>query len=337
LLVIAVGMAAVAIWTALRPTGNIDAESRDFSVKDTASISKVFLSDRSGNNIVLTRTAGNVWMINDSMKSNHETAQRLLKVIHDVTVKSRVAKAAYNNVVGDLAASSTKVEIYLEGNESPEKTYYVGGHTQDALGTFMIMEGSDLPFVTEMPGFNGYLTPWYPTRVDDWRSNTVFEYDVEQIKRIEIDYPMFPDRTFALSVEDSLVAISHLKTTTDIRQVSRIKLENYLIHYRRLPYLQEARMLGKKERDSMATSLPMASIRLMLVNGSSRTVQLYPMPISDRSLVKEDDKGRPLEFDLDHMYCKLDGWPFWVVVQHYAFDPVLQKYEELLKAATSTD
>ena len=329
---------AALLLTIFRPNSNFNKESRDFAVKDTASITKVFLGDRTGNSVSIVRGGSGEWLVNDSVPANRETLQRLLQVIRTVEVKSRVAKAAYNNVVGDLAASATKVEIYLDGHDTPEKTYYVGSHTQDALGTFMILEGSTTPFVTEMPGFNGYLTPWYPTRLEDWLRNTVFDVTAQEFKSIRIDYPAFPDRSFSLVKRDTAFFISRI-SGADLSEtaITQTVAMNYLVHLKGLPFMQEARMLGTRERDSLEKTVPLALVNLTSTRGTPVSVSLYPMPISDRSLVKEDDKGKPLEFDLDHMYCKRIREPYWVVVQHYTFDPVLQRYDDFVKISASTD
>ncbi|MFM8431193.1 MAG: DUF4340 domain-containing protein, partial [Bacteroidota bacterium] len=278
------------------------------------------------------------WVVNDSLPANRETLKRLLQVIHSVEVKSRVAKTAYNNVVGDLAATAIKVEIYTDGNDEPEKTYYVGGHTQDALGTFMILEDSKMPFVTEIPGFNGYLTPWYPTRLEDWMRNMVFDIGTEDFRSISIEYPAFADRSFSLSKKDTLFTLNRLSSEANTEaRIPKTMAMNYLVHLKGLPYLQEARMLGAQERDSVSKTIPLAIVTVTSTSGASTSVSLHPMPVSDRSLVKEDDSGKPLEFDLDHMYCRIPRQPYWVIVQHYTFDPVLQRYDELLKLSALTD
>lgn len=336
--IISIFLLLVAVFlTVLKPSGNIKKELRDFAVEDTARITKVFLGDRSGNTVTVVRGNDMVWRVNDSLVANKETLARLLQVIRTVQVKSRVAKAAYNNVIGDLSSAATKVEIYLGGDE-PAKVYYVGGHTQDALGTFMIMEQSSEPFITDMPGFNGYLTPWYPTRLEDWRQNVVFDVGLSQIDQVSVEYPSFKDRSFSITRKDSVFLLHRLVDVsgTGISMKGNSPV-NYLIHFERLPFMQEARMLGKRERDSLDNCVPLAIVSVKTRSGDQKSVSLYPMPISDQSLVKEDDKGKPLEFDLDHMYCRLPTAPFWVVVQHYTFDPILQKYGELGKIASSTE
>ncbi|MFM9028388.1 MAG: hypothetical protein ACKOQ6_10390, partial [Bacteroidota bacterium] len=93
--VAAIILLAALMLTVFRPAGNFNKESRDFALKDTAKITKVFLGDRSGNSLTIKRVTQGEWVVNDSLPANRETLKRLLQVIHSVEVKSRVAKTAY--------------------------------------------------------------------------------------------------------------------------------------------------------------------------------------------------------------------------------------------------
>jgi hypothetical protein len=42
------------------------------------------------------------------------------------------------------------------------------------MGTYMYMENSTVPFITNIAGFDGYLTPRYITERADWAVKNVF-------------------------------------------------------------------------------------------------------------------------------------------------------------------
>jgi hypothetical protein len=60
-----------------------------------------------------------------------------------------------------MASKSTKIEIYSKGEKV--KQYYVGHATQDNTGTYMLLtntetdENYEEPFVTHIPGFEGFI------------------------------------------------------------------------------------------------------------------------------------------------------------------------------------
>ena len=317
----------------LRRSSNYGDSPRSFAVKDTASITKVFLSDKSGNNITVTRNAGGIWMVNDSFPAQRDMINRLLKVIYSVEVKSRVAKTAYNTIIKDLAASSTKCEIYLNHDDEPVKVYYVGSHTADALGTFMILDGAEVPFITEIPGFNGYLTPWYPTNLSDWKNRVVFEYPQDRIATIKLEYPSQPQHSFRLDISSNGSKLSPVEASnTQSILLDSVSTMNYLIHFKSLPFETEASLLKEEQKDSILQQRPLAVIQVIDAGGKESKVLLYPMPLTENAVVKADSLGQPLKYDLDRMFGYLYPTGKWVVVQHYTFDPVLRRFGELARS-----
>ncbi|MFW5767664.1 MAG: DUF4340 domain-containing protein, partial [Bacteroidota bacterium] len=171
---------------------------RDFAVKDTASVDKIFLVDKDNNSILLERQAKDEWRVNDKYYAREDFINLLLKTIHRIEISNPVPKEKQEYVLRNLSGNSVKCEIYQDGELS--KTYYVGGVTQDNLGTYMLLENSSAAFEVYIPGFNGFLTTRYNTSEDEWRSKRVFSYDLKNIAQVKIEYPDSP--------EESLIAIN---------------------------------------------------------------------------------------------------------------------------------
>ena len=160
---------------------------KKFSIENINEIDKVFLSDRKGNNLVLKKDE-DLWFINEKFKVRKDAINTLLTTINEVEVQRPVSNTAYNNVIKQLATTGVKVEIYYRDNI---KTYTVGGSTSDHLGTYMLMEDGENPYVVHIPGFNGFLSPRYGIQgyeldINNWRDNTVFEINSENIKEISL-------------------------------------------------------------------------------------------------------------------------------------------------------
>lgn len=327
--VIALVLVSITIWVIYsRTSGTVREELKDFAVKDTAAITKIFLSDRSGNSILLTRKAGTAWMVNDSFPARKETMKLLLEVIYRVDVRTRVSKSGYNNVIKDLASSGIKCEIYLDDPDQPEKTYYVGGHTQDALGTFMMIENSSMPFVTEIPGFNGYLTPWYPTKLSAWKDQLVFSYRPEEVKEISITYPAYPEFSFLLKRQQANYQLSAPDGGLSTSAVDTLAVQNFFALLKSIPYEEPNKKLSPTRIDSLMKSVPSVIYSIKNSKGTQTTAVLYPMEINERSITRDDSLGNPLKYDLDHMLAYLEPSREWVVVQHYTFDPILRKRQD---------
>src|SRR5688572_3606466 len=175
-------------------------KDNDFKVKDTASIDKIFLANRSNSQVTLTRE-GRKWMVNGEFEARGDMIENLLYVIRNVEVKQFVAKTAIDNEMKKLAVAATKVEVYLKGKLS--KVYYVGGPTQDHFGTYMVMQDSETPYVCYLPGHRGYLSLFYTPIVDEWKSRQIFNYPVSEIATVRTDFYRSPEQSWEITNIDN--------------------------------------------------------------------------------------------------------------------------------------
>lgn len=329
LIVIALGFLAFYL-TKRNDSSSIRTELMDFAVKDTASINKIFIADRNGNQILLKRQEDNSWILNDKYPPRPDMMKNLLEVIHSVSVKSRVPKSGFNNVIADLSAGGIKCEIYTKNSEKPSKVYYVGNQTADALGTFMMIENSSVPFVMELPGFNGYLTPWYPAAEGIWIDPIIFSYNPQQIRQVSINYPAFPDRSFSLERKNNRFQLQIISTEKIYKDIDSVAVDNYLALFQRVYYEVPADKFSQGRRDSLIQSTPLNEIEVENISNQSQLISIYPMPINETSLTVQDSLGNPLKYDLDRMYGYLKAENKWVIIQHYSFDKLFRSGSDFM-------
>lgn len=316
-------------------SGNSREELRDFAVKDTAAITKIFLADRSGNSVAIKRRAAGGWLLNDSLPVKRDMIQNLLNAFYSISIKTNVPKTGYNNVVKNLATSGIKCEIYLDNPEKAHKIYYVGDHTQDALGTFMMLERSTVPFVTEIPGFNGYLTPRYSSKVLDWKETILFRYanPLSDIQSVIIDYPPFPERSFELSQSENYFQLRTSSGVYPVSSLDSIAVLNYLDLFRNLYYEGVDKLLSPSQKDSLVNSNPLCNIKVTGKDGKDVILIIHPMPLHSASLVREDTLGLPLKYDVDRMYGYLPARDELVVLQKISFERLFRTPEDFMLAS----
>lgn len=203
-LIIAAALVAIAAIVVLWKTEVF--QSKDhlsyeaFAVKDTASITKIFMADMHGNYVLLQRKEGD-WMVCDSIRVMKSIMEEFLTTINNISVKQVVPKAGQNAINKVLSTSAVKVEIYQKApkfkifgiafglKERLTKTYYMGPATMDNLANFALLEGSDDPYIVYIPGFRGFATPIYSTNYADWINHDIFQTKITRIKEAEfIDY-----------------------------------------------------------------------------------------------------------------------------------------------------
>jgi len=321
ILAVVLGLLTI-IFFVNRNNGTIRKELMDFAVKDTAGITRIFLADRNGNTVRLDRQADASWRVNDSLDADKFMMRNLLTAIYRLDVRTRVAKSAYNNVIKNLSTSAVKCEIYLHGSGDPSKIYYVGHETQDALGTFMMLENSNAPFVMEIPGFNGYLTPRYSTNIKDWRNKILVHVPAEKIKSVTVNYPALPDRqgnTYRVSSPVNKGTISHTDTAA---------VDNYLSFFNLIYFENWDGDPGTHQHDSLLQTTPVCEISVLDNDGKHTDLSVYPMPLSQGSLVQTDSLGQLLKYDVDHIYVHMRSTNELVTVQHAAIDRIFRNMND---------
>ncbi|MEM1219320.1 MAG: DUF4340 domain-containing protein [Bacteroidota bacterium] len=178
---------------------------RDFSVKNTDDIYKIFLADRRGQTTTLTRK-GDRWIYNDQFPANPNIVKNLLQVIRLVDIKYIPPRSAIQPMVENLSTQGIKVEIYDQGDRLM-KSYYVGGTTPDELGTYMIMENSEMPYVTSIASMQGGVRVRYDIFGDKWRDKVLFDVNPEKVEAISIDFPKQRNKSFKLNIDGGKAAV----------------------------------------------------------------------------------------------------------------------------------
>ena len=312
-------IAAVLFFT--KRLGTIQQELKDFAIQDSASVDKIFLADKAGRSVKLTRTV-NGWLVNDSFPARQEAINTILHTMLRLQVKNPVAKAARATVIKNMAAQGTKVEIYVRGEL--DKTYYVGGATQDQLGTFMLIENSSTPFVMFLPGMNGYLTTRYFTDAMQWKTRTIFKYAPEEIASVSVVYVDSADQSYSIDCSTRLLSqAGAIKHTMPTLYVDSLALRAYLMGFGNIQFELVVNGMKPEKRDSILKSQPLCFMNVVDKNGNKTNLVFYGMAVNERSLAIADERGA-FKYDPDRMFAYLNGKDF-LIVQHFVFDKLLRR------------
>ncbi|HOZ30931.1 MAG TPA: DUF4340 domain-containing protein [Bacteroidales bacterium] len=300
---------------------------RDFAVQDTAAIDKIFMADKSNKTILLERKS-NYWTVNGKFTARRDLVDLLLETICKLEVNSPVPEAKLDKVLKDLSVTGIKTEIYQHGELT--KTYYVGGVTPDNMGTYMIMEGSELPFIVYIPGFNGYLTVRYNTEINEWREKNAFNYKIQDIAKVSVKYGDNKDESFIVEalgkngyclkdIDGNDIAFEYdpLILNEFVARCKYIGFEAYIMDE-----------LQQSKRDSLSKEPMIVQYTIENKSGETRTLKTYFRQNINKLL---DDNGVPYEYDIDRLYGIIDDKEV-VLMQFYVLDPIsLTKSEFMVK------
>ena len=317
----------------------------NFAVEDISKVTKIFMSDKHNNSVILKKIDDEKWTVNDKYEARADGMEILLETISQVSVREPVNIAGRNNVIKWLAAKNVKVEIYeicyyinifdkikLFPHEKLTKVYYVGGETQDNNGTFMLMEGSDEPFICYIPGFRGFLSPRFSTLENDWRNHKIFDLKIGQLKSVKIEYPTAPDSSFEITRINKIFEIKWLKRNMILQNYDTLKVINYMSSFTNINFEAFKNNIGKKAIDSITSQYPMAIISLTDISGKVNSIKTYIKLAEEGSI--DEITGKTLYIDRDRFYGLINEGKDFVFLQYFTFNQILRPITYFLKNST---
>lgn len=318
-----------------------------FAVKDTNNITKIFIADMNGEYSLLTRRDDG-WYVQDSVKAMTVKVNDLLSTIHNVTLRQTVAKTAQSNINKMMSVNAVKVEIYQKApkfklfgipfftKERNVKTYYMGPSTMDNIANYAILEGFDEPCIVHIPGFRGFLTPFYAFNPVDWYSCDLFSTKITRIQSLLVEDFENPEESFYVEKSGprffNLYNI-HKELITDY---DTAKLLDMLAEYRDKNYEVYVTGMSDAAKDSILRYNHFKTITLTDVNGEKTTLDMYrkmePDPYYLDAIIGREELEQEEPYNRDKFYAVLNGnTKDLVQCQYYHFDRQNQPLSNFLK------
>lgn len=309
-------------------------EISEFSVIDTASVSKIFMADKSDNKVLLERNPAGKWVLNGNYEAHVENLNTFLQTISNLEVREPVARAAHNNILKLLSTKSVKVEIYQNSHrirlgkykffpyEKLTKTYYIGDATMDNVGTYALMEGADTPVVLYMPGLRGYVATRFSTLESDWRVHTVFNKKLPDMKEIRVEFIERPEESFRIvNNNNQNLSLFSLSDNREIQHFDTLQLMSFVNAFKNIRYELLLNDMEPVRKDSIMGSLPLHRITIELKDGTRQTAKTFgrKLPVPEIDVFD----GTTVTHDRDRMYALINNDKDFVMVQYFVFDKIL--------------
>jgi len=298
----------------------------NFTIRDTANIGRIFLARNDGETILLERKKQGGWIINKQYEAMNLRVLNLLTCLYKQSALYPVDEKDHNRIIKLLAGSATKVEIY-DLNNKKIKSFYVAGEGPNYKGSFMMLEGSEQPYLVEVPGFEGYLTPRFTTDLAEWRSHSVFALSPDNIKQVKVEYPDEPLSSFTLHKDKGNITVDidpALKNS--VQAFNRKRANDYVGFFGGIN--SEGYLNGMLYMDSLIAHSPKrANISVTSTSGETTSLDIYWMGINKRSKNKADfEEGRTgTPYDIDRMYAVRPETHDTLLIQTRTFDKLMPR------------
>lgn len=327
----------------------------NFALENPDLVTKVFISNKSNVNTLLERR-GAKWYVNGDRPAFEEAINNMLVITKRLTVRGPVSEGLYNTVVTQLANNSNKVEFYANGykidflgiklfpTEKKVLSFYVGSSTMDNMGTYMIKENASRPYIVYIPGYKGFLAPYYTSSANIWYSHVIFSQRIPQISTITYVNHEEPEESYRIKNIDSRhFDLSAYPDTSKHFAYDTVLFMDLISSFSDIRY-EGALDADKYESfnvDSILRTTPSHEITLVDYEGVASYVKTYRIPLTQEQIdnVPIDQEIPP--YNLDNLYAWIkipimkdeNGAPVYnenfVLCQYFSFENILRKLSYL--------
>lgn len=315
----------VGVWYVLfRNDNNVfGASEAGFTIPDTGSIGKIYLARTDGTSVTIERV-GEGWKVNKEYDVLKSTLKSLMTAMAKQVADYPVPESEHNQVIKNIAGTGIKVEVYNRDGKKM-RVYYVGNEVHNFLGTYMLMEGAKRPYVVNIPGFDGYLTPRYTTELKDWRDRMVFDFTADQIRSVTIKYDESPLNNFTLSQDDNgKITVKLDSNLTNLKELNEERAAKYLTFFNNINVVGYVN--GAMGMDSIIRSVPRrCTVDVLAKNGTLKHIDVYWHILDRRSKnLMTPMKEFRNEFDSDRFYAIMNNGKDTAVIQRFVFDKIFR-------------
>lgn len=296
---------------------SMNTDYTSFKIEDTASIGKIKISNKNGSQVGLLRTTDG-WEIEGlGVLARKDLIEVTLATLRRMEVKEFIPKNGQQEIFKRLSVYGSKIEIFGQ-NDAPIRTFFVGGPTQNHLGTYMMLEGSDVPVIVYVPGFRGYLTNHFNPNVLEWKSKQIFTHHIRDIKSVEVIHHRNPQASFRIDVlSPSTFSLIQLQNGKKPSQADTSMMKVFLQNFKVLGF-ENWVDVNSVRLDSVQSKYSLYTVRVTTQSNTVNSVKLCAIPLPKGTL---NMLGEPIQVDVDRMYGILKNGEV-TMCQYFTFDPV---------------
>lgn len=314
----------------------------NFQIKDTASITKIVITEKDLGSTSLNRsTKDNVWYVDETKNiAQPYNVNLILETAYQIQVKQNVSAELKETAITQLAIRNKKVEYYFNNEATPRKIWYVGNGTSDHTGTFMLLEVKDDktgkmmrspdPYIMHKPGVQGTLDTRFFAHKESWMYPAVFNYNIKEIASIEVLNSTSPKDSYSIDVlADGKVDLQDEKGNS-VAVYDTNQVRHYVTHFKELFYESFAKELTRDQQDSILQVTPNFSFTVTKFNGDKKNVRVWKIKKAN------DDIGLDkVHFDTGRAYASVDSSTDLVKIQFFTWDVLFKPLSYFLPKEAS--
>lgn len=295
------------LWRNLNQTTAISHDL--FALKSPKQINKITFSPNNPKLPYLTlEKVDGKWLVRNEHYSypadTNSVNQLLFWAMPKLQVKCPVPDAAKENVIKDITLNGTKV-IFSNGDVE-QHTLFIGFATPTQDATYMYYPGTERPCEITVPGFVGYLTPYFNTNIQLWRSVFMVDVSSQEITSLKVTYPSAPEQSFQITQQQNqLQLLNHQQQPVP---ANRSLIAGYLELSKAL-----AREAGEpaainrnpQQVKTVTAQTPVVVLEYTFTTQPKKTIFIYPMAVNEgETYTMETRDGTPKTVETTLFWAK---------------------------------
>lgn len=325
--VLLLGAGAFFVLSGSKEEANLSdkSESRQFAYDRLEDIHRIFIADKNGRQVTLTRGGVSGWMA-DGRPANANIMKNILETVERVDIQSLPSFKAVPHMIEDLATSGILVQLFDE-NDTKLRGYYIGGSTNNETGTFAIKEGVEDPYIIHLPGFTGNIRQRFIHWGDEWRDKVYWRVDPDKVESFSIEYPKQRNNSFVLTRQENTFQLRpYYESGQQTRNIPKGGVEGILSRYEKY-YVNSFQNEDSKIINKAKSVLPFATIRIKEEGKEEQTMVIYPR-FQDDLLDDDATTSEVLNAgELTAYSAFINGGNDWVLLNVETLQPLLVGYD----------
>ncbi len=296
--------------------------SVDFSVKDTASITRILIKNPLGDSLLLARNEAN-WIINNRYRPEMRSVKALIYILHHIDIKSPVPKSKIQEINDEFETKSTSVKIY-EGDRVI-KTLYLLDSQEKGLFTYIKSQSNNHPFIAECLGIQGTIGKYFVTNSNYWRDKTLFNFSVYDLKSVDVRNHKYKEKSFSISSkeDEGYVLFAYDSTRIEKSKINNEALMRYLSYLNYVEYIGGVMNMPDSQKDSILSSVPISSVSIRSADGQLVRVSFFPRTYKN--------KNNHHKTDYNYLYGEINDNQELVLLKYMDIDPILKDIDYFIK------
>src|SRR6056297_216703 len=290
----------------------------DFAIHETEEIDSFTISQDS-TKVKLYKTNRN-WYFNNHIPVRKRAVEQFFNVLQDLRIEAPAPKKNKHEIIDLVKQNPLEVTIYKKGKKL--KDYWVEDSQYKKGSTYMLMKGSNNPYLMSIPGYRGDLAHLYRTTENYWRDKTLFDVSGIDIQMVRVNYPGKAESSFQLDYKrNDKFILKELPSGKKVKKFNKNRASRYLSYFGNIRFNRIIREESDELIDSLRSVSPFCVIEVENLSDNTAKLEAY----RKLSGGKEDAFGEKTRYDLNFLYGIYNNSDDVLLIKYTEIDPLFKE------------